>query len=90
VSSARIRRAAGRKFAGVLPVRGGPVVIQQAGRGQGEGAGANRDHPGAASGRLAQRRTDLLTGIIQRQATRHHHRVGGRQSLQAAFGVHRR
>jgi len=46
------RRVPGSELAGVLPVRGGPAVIKQSRRGQGEGTGTHRDHPGAPGGGL--------------------------------------
>ena len=49
------RRMPRRQLGRVLPVRGGPAVVEQAGRGQGERPGAHRDHAGATRGRLAQR-----------------------------------
>jgi hypothetical protein len=79
----------GGELAGVLPVRHGPAVIKQARRGQGEGTGANRDHPGAVPGGPAQRRAHLLTRIFQRQVPRRHHGVRGGQSLQAMLSLRR-
>jgi hypothetical protein len=77
----------GSELADVLPVRGGPAVIKQARRGQGEGTGAHRDHPGAAGSGLAQRRAHSLTRVIQRQVSRHHHCVRRRQRLQAMLSL---
>ena len=57
------RRVPGGELAGVLPVRGGPAVIEQSRRGQREGTRADRDHPRAPGGGLAQGRAHPLTGI---------------------------
>jgi hypothetical protein len=62
-------RVAGGQFVGVLPVRGGPAVVKQSRRGQREGTGADRDHPRAPGGGLAQRRAHPLTGIARSKAS---------------------
>jgi len=81
-------RVAFREVAGVLPVGGGPAVVEQARRGQRERTGADRHHPGTAVSRLAQGRADLLAGVDQRQVARHDHGVRGGQRLQAVLGLH--
>jgi hypothetical protein len=44
--------------------------------------------PSAERDRLAQRRPELLTGVVQRHVTWHHHRVRGLQNPQVMLGDH--
>ncbi len=73
---------------GVPPVGGGLLAVEQAGGGQGEGPGADRDDPGAALVRGAQR-LDQGGGDHPAEGVRHagdHHGVGGGEVVEAVFG----
>ena len=81
-------RIPGGQLGALGPVRGDPPPVQQPGRGQHEGSGAQRHQARAAGVRLAQRRQHGRGRPVRCPARRHQHGVRPQHLLQAVRDLH--